>query len=45
MTQDEVNEIHWMTSTEILENEKAPLWLKESTKKAGDIKLRIERGI
>lgn len=45
MIPDEVSEIHWMSNKEILENEKAPIWLKESIKKVEDTRLRIERGI
>lgn|SRR5690554_6090262 len=42
---DEVGEIYWMTCEEILENEKALIWLKESIEKAENVRLRIERGI
>ena len=42
---DEVGEIYWMTCEEILENEKALIWLKESIEKAENVRLRLERGI
>jgi 8-oxo-dGTP diphosphatase len=39
---DEVSEIYWMSSTEILEHKSAPIWLKESTEKAENIRLRVK---
>jgi 8-oxo-dGTP diphosphatase len=39
---DEVSEIYWMVSTEILENKSAPIWLKESIEKVEKIRLEIE---
>lgn len=39
---DEVIEVYWYTTKEILDNEKAPLYLKESIRKANDIKLSIK---
>lgn len=42
MSVDEVSEIYWMSSTEILENKSAPVWLKESIEKAEKIRLEIE---
>jgi len=42
MSADEVSEVYWMSSTEILENERAPIWLKESIKKAEGIRQKTE---
>lgn len=42
---DEVGEIYWMTCEEVLENGKALIWLKDTIKKAEDVRLRLERGI
>ena len=41
MSADEVSEIYWMTSMEILEDKNAPIWLKESIEKAESIRLRV----
>ena len=40
---DEVSEIYWMSSVEILEHKSAPIWLKESIEKAESIRLRGEK--
>lgn len=40
---DEVGEVYWMTCEEVLEDENAPIWLKESVKKAEDVRLKLER--
>lgn len=42
---DEVGEIYWMTCEEVLENGKAFIWLKDTIKKAEDVRLRLERGV
>jgi 8-oxo-dGTP diphosphatase len=42
MSTDEVSEIYWVSSEEILENKSAPVWLKESIEKAESIRLRVE---
>ncbi|WP_200773774.1 NUDIX hydrolase [Tepidimicrobium xylanilyticum] len=42
---DEVGEIYWMTCEEVLENGKALIWLKDTIKKAEDVRLRLERGV
>lgn len=42
MSTDEVSEIYWMSSEEILGNKSAPVWLKESIEKAESIRLRVE---
>ncbi len=42
MSSDEVSEVYWMSSTEILENKNAPIWLKESIEKVENIRLEIE---
>lgn len=39
---DEVSEIYWMSSTEILEHKSAPIWLKESIEKAERIRLEVK---
>jgi 8-oxo-dGTP diphosphatase len=41
MSEDEVSEIYWMSSTEILEHKSAPIWLKESIEKAEKIRLEV----
>lgn len=38
----EVSEIYWMSSSDILENESAPIWLKESIKKAEKFRLKMK---
>jgi 8-oxo-dGTP diphosphatase len=43
MSVDEVSEIYWMSSTELLENKNAPIWLKESIEKAENIRLHISK--
>ncbi len=42
---NEVGEIYWMTCEELLQDERALSWLKESLKKAEDLRLRLEGGI
>jgi 8-oxo-dGTP diphosphatase len=39
---DEVSEIYWMTSMEILEHKNVPVWLKESIEKADNIRLEVK---
>lgn len=39
----EVSEIYWMSSSDILENKSAPIWLKESIKKAENLRLKMKR--
>lgn len=39
---DEVSEIYWMSSTEVLEQRTAPIWLKESIEKAERIRLEVK---
>lgn len=41
---NEVGEIYWMTCEELLQDERALSWLKESLKKAEDLRLRLEGG-
>lgn len=43
MSDDEISEIYWMSTTEILENKNTPIWLKESINKAENIRLKIEK--
>ena len=43
MSVDEVSEIYWMSSTEILENKCAPIWLKESIEKAENIRFTVSK--
>lgn len=43
MSPDEVSEIYWMSSNDILKNQKAPIWLKESIKNVEKIRLKVER--
>ncbi|EQB88859.1 NADH pyrophosphatase NudC (nudix superfamily) [Clostridium punense] len=38
----EVSEIYWMPSRDILENKSAPIWLKESIKKAEKLRLKMK---
>lgn len=38
----EVSEIYWMSSSDILENKSAPIWLKESIKKAENLILKMK---
>jgi len=38
----EVSEIYWMSSSDILENKSAPIWLKESIKKAENLRLKMK---
>lgn len=38
----EVSEIYWMSSSDILENKSAPIWLKESIKKAENFRLKMK---
>jgi len=38
----EVSEIYWMPSSDILENKSAPIWLKESIKKAEKLRLKMK---
>lgn len=42
MATDEISEVYWMSSKEILENKDAPIWLKESIEKADYIRSEIE---
>lgn len=42
MSADEVSDIYWMSSKEILMDKSAPIWLKESIEKAEKIRLEIE---
>lgn len=37
----EVSEIYWMSSSDILENKSAPIWLKESIEKAENLRLKM----
>ena len=41
MSDDEVSEIYWMSIDEILDNDNSPIWLKESIKKAENIKSQL----
>ena len=41
---NEVGEIYWMTCEELLQDERALSWLKESLKRAEDLRLRLEGG-
>lgn len=38
----EVSEIYWMSSSDILENKSAPIWLKESIEKAENLRLKMK---
>jgi NADH pyrophosphatase NudC (nudix superfamily) len=42
MSADEVSDIYWMSSKEVLLDKSAPTWLKESIEKAEKIRLKIE---
>lgn len=42
MSVDEVSDIYWMSSKELLMNKSASIWLKESIEKAEKIRLEIE---
>lgn len=42
MSADEVSDIYWMSSKEVLMDKSAPIWLKESIEKAEIIRLKIE---
>jgi len=42
MSADEVSDIYWMPSKEVLMDKSAPIWLKESIEKAEKIRLKIE---
>ncbi|NLY67321.1 MAG: NUDIX domain-containing protein [Tissierellia bacterium] len=37
---NEVGQIYWMTCEEVVDNGKAPIWLKESIKKAEEVRLK-----
>jgi len=45
MQEEEVSEIHWMSSEELLNNESAPFWLKDSIQKAYELRLKLEKKI
>ncbi|NLX61275.1 MAG: NUDIX domain-containing protein [Tissierellia bacterium] len=37
----EVGEVYWMACKEVLESKQAPIWLKESIKKAEGVRLKV----
>lgn len=42
MSLDEVSEVHWYTTEEIIQNDKAPSYLKESIRKADAIRTEMK---
>ena len=42
MSSEEVAEVYWMSSSEILESKSSPIWLKESIERAEQIRSEID---
>jgi 8-oxo-dGTP diphosphatase len=43
MSLDEVSEVYWMSTSDILENKNSPIWLKESIEKCDSMKKVINK--
>lgn len=45
VAKNEVSNVYWLSSKEILENSSSPIWLKESIKKADKIRVELLNGL
>lgn len=43
MSLDEVSEVYWMSTYDILENKNSPIWLKESIKKCDSVRIATNK--